>query len=70
MRKKNNIKTKGLNIMELNVKQKSVVDVLYKTYKSDTVTRQEINDLVKSKKIVNPSSISYLWVMMLKIQHQ
>jgi|TARA_B110000967_G_scaffold26276_1_gene24056 hypothetical protein len=55
MRKKNNIKTKGLNIMELNVKQKSVVDVLYKTYKSDTVTRQEINDLVKSKKIVNPS---------------
>ena len=41
--------------MELNVKQKSVVDVLYKTYKSDTVTRQEINDLVKSKKIVNPS---------------
>ena len=46
---------KGLNIMELNVKQKSVVDVLYKTYKSDTVTRSEINDLVKSKKIVNPS---------------
>ena len=41
--------------MELNVKQKSVVDVLYKTYKSDTVTRQEINDLVKSKKIANPS---------------
>jgi len=55
MRKNNNIKTKGLNIMELNVKQKSVVDVLYKTYKSDTVTRQEINDLVKSKKIANPS---------------
>jgi len=56
MRKKNNIKKmKGLNIMELNVKQKSVVDVLYKTYKSDTVTRSEINDLVKSKKIVNPS---------------
>ena len=41
--------------MELNEKQKSVVDVLYKTYKSDTVTRQEINDLVDSKKIVNPS---------------
>mgnify|MGYP003865626545 CR=1 FL=1 len=50
MRKNNNIKTKGLNIMELNVKQKSVVDVLYKTYKSDTVTRQEINDLVKGIK--------------------
>ena len=37
--------------MDLNVKQKSVVEVLYKTYKSDTVTRAQINDLVKSKKI-------------------
>ena len=56
MRKKNNItKRKDLYIMELNEKQKSVVDILYKTYKSDTVTRQEINDLVKSKKIANPS---------------
>ena len=56
MRKKTNITNqKDLYIMELNEKQKSVVDVLYKTYKSDTVTRQEINDLVKSKKIVNPS---------------
>src|SRR6056300_912866 len=42
-------------IMDLNVKQKSVVDVLYKTYKSDTVTRAQINDLVKSKKISNPA---------------
>src|SRR6056300_838688 len=42
-------------IMDLNVKQKSVVEVLYKTYKSDTVTRAQINDLVKSKKISNPS---------------
>jgi hypothetical protein len=42
-------------IMDLNVKQKSVVDVLYKTYKSDTVTRSQINDLVKSKKISNPA---------------
>ena len=41
--------------MDLNVKQKSVVDVLYKTYKSDTVTRSQINDLVKSKKISNPA---------------
>jgi len=41
--------------MDLNVKQKSVVDVLYKTYKSDTVTRAQINDLVKSKKISNPA---------------
>ena len=42
-------------IMELNVNQKSVVKILYDTYKSDTVTRSEINDLVKSKKIKNPS---------------
>jgi len=41
--------------MDLNVKQKSVVDTLYKTYKSDTVTRAQINDLVKKKKIPNPS---------------
>ena len=42
-------------IMDLNVKQKSVVEILYNTYKSDTVTRSQINDLVKSKKIPNPS---------------
>jgi len=41
--------------MELNETQKSVVDILYKKYKSDTVTRSQINDLVKSKKIKNPS---------------
>ena len=41
--------------MELNVNQKSVVDVLYKHYKKDTVTRSEINDLVKKKVIKNPS---------------
>ena len=56
MRKKTNITNqKDLYIMELNEKQKSVVEILYTTYKSDTVTRQEINDLVKSKKIANPS---------------
>ena len=56
MRKKNNItKRKDLYIMELNETQKSVVDILYKEYKSDTVTRSQINDLVKSKKIANPS---------------
>jgi len=56
MRKKYNItKTKGLNIMELNETQKSAVDCLYKEYKSETVTRSEINDLVKNKKISNPS---------------
>ena len=41
--------------MELNVKQKSVVEVLHKHYNKDTVTRSEINDLVKSGKIKNPS---------------
>ena len=39
--------------MELNETQKSVVQILYDTYKSDTVTRSEINDLVKKKKIKN-----------------
>ena len=41
--------------MELNVKQKSVLKVLKDTYKKDTVTRQEINALVKKGKIANPS---------------
>ena len=29
--------------MELNEIQKSVVEILYKTYKKDTVTRAQIN---------------------------
>ena len=41
--------------MELNVNQKSVLKVLKDTYKKDTVTRAEINDLVKKGKIKNPS---------------
>ena len=41
--------------MELNEIQKSVVDVLQKTYKKDTVTRAQINALVKKKVIKNPS---------------
>ena len=41
--------------MELNEIQKSVVDVLHKHYKKDTVTRAEINALVKKKVIKNPS---------------
>ena len=40
---------------ELNEKQKSVVDVLYKTYNSETVTRTQINNLVADKKIQNPN---------------
>ena len=42
-------------MIELNDKQKSVVDVLRKTYNTDTVTRTQINDLVKKGKISNPS---------------
>ena len=41
--------------MELNEIQKSVVETLYKTYKKDTVSRVEINTLVKKKVIKNPS---------------
>ena len=41
--------------MELNKQQKSVLKVLKDTYKKDTVTRSEINDLVKKGKIKNPS---------------
>ncbi|MEE2668313.1 MAG: MoxR family ATPase [Pseudomonadota bacterium] len=42
-------------MMELNEIQKSVVEILYKTYKKDTVTRAQINALVKKKEIKNPS---------------
>ena len=42
-------------MMELNEKQKSVLKVLKDTYKKDTVTRSEINALVKKGKIANPS---------------
>ena len=57
MRKKNNkTKRKDLYIMnELNEKQKSVVEILYKTYNSETVTRTQINNLVADKKISNPN---------------
>ena len=40
---------------ELNEKQKSVVEILYKTYNSETVTRTQINNLVADKKIPNPN---------------
>ena len=57
MKKKNNItKRKDLYIMnDLNEKQKSVVEILYNKYKSDTVTRTQINNLVADKKISNPN---------------
>ena len=41
--------------MELNEIQKSVVEILYKTYKKDSVTRAQINALVNKKVIKNPS---------------
>ena len=42
-------------MIELNKTQKSVLKVLKDTYKKDTVTRAEINALVKKKVIKNPS---------------
>ena len=42
-------------MIELNKTQKSVIKVLKDTYKKDTVTRAEINALVKKKIIKNPS---------------
>ena len=57
MKKKNNItKRKDLYIMnDINEKQKSVVEILYNKYKSDTVTRTQINNLVAEKTIHNPN---------------
>ena len=42
-------------MIELNKTQKSVIKVLKDTYNKDTVTRAEINALVKKKVIKNPS---------------
>ena len=42
-------------MIELSKTQKSVIKVLKDTYKKDTVTRAEINALVKKKVIKNPS---------------
>ena len=42
-------------MIDLNTSQKEQVSVLYKHYGTDTVTRGEINALVKSKKLKNPS---------------
>ena len=42
-------------MIELSKTQKSVLQVLKNTYKKDTVTRAEINALVKKKVIKNPS---------------
>ena len=42
-------------MIELNKTQKTVLKVLKDTYNKDTVTRAEINALVKKKVIKNPS---------------
>ena len=42
-------------MIDLNTSQKKQVDVLYKHYKTDTLTRAEINALVSKKKLTNPS---------------
>ena len=42
-------------MIDLNTSQKEQVSVLYKHYKSDTLTRAEINALVSKKKLKNPS---------------
>ena len=50
------MKKKEYNTMiDLNTSQKEQVSVLYKHYKSDTLTRAEINALVSKKKLKNPS---------------
>ena len=50
------MKKKEYNTMiDLNTSQKEQVSVLYKHYKSDTLTRAEINALVSKKKLTNPS---------------
>ena len=51
MRKKNNINEKGLNIMDLNDKQKNFVDNIYKEYGDiKEVTRKQLEDVYKKHK--------------------
>ena len=45
------MKKRSTTMIDLNTSQKEQVSVLYKHYKSDTLTRAEINALVKSKKL-------------------
>ena len=42
---------KGNTMIDLNTSQKEQVSVLYNHYKTDTVTRAEINSLVSKKKL-------------------
>ena len=51
MRKKDNIKTKGLNIMDLNEKQKNFIDNCYKEYGDiKQITRKQLEDVYKKHK--------------------
>ena len=51
MRKKNNINEKGLNIMDLNEKQKNFIDNCYKEYGDiKQITRKQLEDVYKKHK--------------------
>ena len=56
MRKKNNIKTKGLNIMDLNDKQKNFVELCYKEFGDDLkeITRKQLVKVEKKYKVAFP----------------
>ena len=56
MRKKNNIKTKGLNIMDLNDKQKNFVELCYKEFGDDLteITRKQLVTVEKKYKVAFP----------------
>ena len=52
MRKKNNINEKGLNIMDLNDKQKNFIDNIYKEYGDiKEVTRKQLEVVYKKHKL-------------------
>ena len=48
------MKKRSTQMIDLNTSQKEQVSVLYKHYGTDTLTRGEINALVKKKKLKNP----------------
>ena len=56
MRKKNNINKKGLNIMDLNDKQKNFVDLCYKEFGDDLkeITRKQLVQVEKKYKVAFP----------------
>ena len=56
MRKKNNINKKGLNIMDLNDKQKNFIDLCYKEFGNDLteITRQQLVQVEKKYKVAFP----------------